>query len=653
MNTNDNGNASATGSTVRYAGRGRGISHTGALWTFAVLISTLSLSCGSEGQEVIRPNILWLTSEDNSPFLGCYGDPFATTPNLDRLAERGFRYTHAYANAPVCAPARNTIITGVYANSGGNQYMRSRYPKSSEIRFFPDYLRQAGYYCTNNSKEDYNIDPVQTADIWDESSPTAHYKNRSPGQPFFAVFNCVISHESSIHSTIPTDQLRHRPEMVVLPPYHPDTPEMRHDWAQYYDKVEDMDTWVGEKLRELEESGEADNTIIFYYGDHGGVLGRSKRYVYESGTRVPFIVYIPDKYRLLYPTGKPGYAVDRLISFVDLAPTLLSILGLEIPGYMQGKAFLGSKKTDAPQYAYMFRDRMDERVDMSRAVRDSQFRYIRNYMPHRIYGQYLEYLWRAPSMRSWEAAWLSGICNEVQSRFWNAKPAEELYDTENDPWEVYNLADNPDYSEVLERMREALHGWMLRIGDTGFIPEVELSELSGDIGAYSYMRMPEVDLGMLIGAAEMASGTTPPDLAGLLNLLQSDNVALRYWGATGLLLQGEAARPVLPQIAEVALTSPSSISVLLAEILYRLGEREGAKPVLLSAVRSTNPFLRNQALNIIDEMGEISPEVQRAVITMVQMAGDIDRSQYDMRSAKRLFEKWGIDPAVHGIAMDW
>lgn len=652
MNTNDQYSPS-TVSERWFSNRSRGICHAGTLWTFAVLISTLSFSCAREGQEVIRPNILWLTSEDNSPFLGCYGDPFATTPNLDHLAERGFRYTHAYANAPVCAPARNTIITGVYANSGGNQYMRSRYPKSSEIGFFPDYLRQAGYYCTNNSKEDYNIDPLQTSDIWDESSPTAHYKNRAPGQPFFAVFNCVISHESSIHTTIPSDQLRHRPELVALPPYHPDTPEMRHDWAQYYDKVEDMDAWVGDKLRELEESGEADNTIIFYYGDHGGVLGRSKRYVYESGTRVPFIVHIPEKYRQLYPAEKPGAAVDRIISFVDLAPTLLSILGLQIPGFMQGQAFLGSKKTANPQYAYMFRDRMDERVDMSRAVRDSQFRYIRNYMPHRIYGQYLEYLWRAPSMRSWETAWLAGKCNEAQSRFWNMKPAEELYDTENDPWEVNNLADDPDYSEVLERLREALHGWMLRIGDTGFIPEVELSRLSGDIGAYSYMRRPEVDLGELIGAAEMAIGTRSPDLAGLLDLLKSENAALRYWGATGLLLQGEKARPLLPQIAEVAEMEPTSATVLLAEILYTLKDREAGRSALLNALSDSSAILRNHALNVIDETGEASPELQRAVVTMVQRAGDIDRSQYDMRSAKRLFEKWGIDPALHGITMDW
>ncbi len=332
---------------------------------------------------VESPNILWIVSEDNSPFLGCYGDTLATTPNLDRLAGQGNLYTHAFANAPVCAPARNTIITGVYANSNGNQHMRSKYSKSDKVRFFPEYLRDAGYYCTNNSKEDYNIRVTDTKGIWDESSKEAHYKNRRDGQPFFSVFNIGISHESSIHKSIPTTELIHNPKKMILPPYHPDTEDMRHDWAQYYDKITAMDKRVGEILRKLEEDGLAENTIVFYYGDHGGVLARSKRYVYESGTRVPFIVRIPEKYKRLR-AGKIGDHISRLISFVDLAPTMLSISGIKIPEFMQGNAILGDQKSDDPEYVYMFRDRMDERYDMSRAVRDQKYRYIRNYMPYRV-----------------------------------------------------------------------------------------------------------------------------------------------------------------------------------------------------------------------------------------------------------------------------
>lgn len=235
---------------------------------------------------------MWITSEDNSPLLGCYGDQNATTPNLDQLAREGFRYTRAYANCPVCAPARNTIITGVYAASNGNEQMRSSYPSSALIQTYSALLMQAGYYCTNNSKTDYNTSSIDPNGVWDESSNKAHYRNRPEGKPFFAIFNLMESHESQIFPPgalmgRPSEPVipKHNPAAMVLPPYHPDIPEMRHEWAVYYDKVEIMDALVGEILRELDALGEAENTIVFYYGDHGGVLARSKRYVYETGTR--------------------------------------------------------------------------------------------------------------------------------------------------------------------------------------------------------------------------------------------------------------------------------------------------------------------------------------------------------------------------------
>ncbi len=244
-----------------------------------------------------RPNILWITSEDNSAyFTRCYGNNSAVTPNIDKLAKEGFLYTHAYSASPVCAPARNSILTGVYAASNGNENMRSTYAKSEIVRTYPEFLRGAGYYCTNNSKTDYNTSSVDPGKIWDESSDTAHYKNRPKGKPFFAVFHLMTTHESRILPFFPQpppEQLKHKPEEVTLPPYHPDTPEMRHDWALYYDLIEVIDAEVGNLLRELEESGEADNTIVMYYGDNGGVLARSKRFVYETGTQIPFIVRIP------------------------------------------------------------------------------------------------------------------------------------------------------------------------------------------------------------------------------------------------------------------------------------------------------------------------------------------------------------------------
>jgi len=503
-----------------------------------VIFGLLAISGYSQKQQERTqelPNILWITSEDNSAyFLGCYGNSFATTPNIDKLADEGFLYTRAYAPSPVCNPSRNTIITGVYAASNGNENMDSRYPTSSLIRTYAEVLREAGYYCTNNAKTAY-CSSTLTADIWDESSPRAHYLNRPAGKPFFAIFNLFSSHESANQLYTETDKLRHSADKVVIAPYHPGTKEVRHDWAQYYDRVENMDTEVGMLLKELEDAGLADNTIVFYYSDHGGVLPRSKRFCNETGTHVPLIIRIPEKYKYLYPATRPGMKVDRLVNFVDLAPTLYSILGLPIPGYIQGHAFLGDQKTADPEYTFMTRQRMDERFDNVRAVRDKRYRYIRNYMPFRITMQHVDYMFMQPSARSWQETFLSGQTNEVQSRYFLPKPAEELYDTENDYWEVNNLAGDPAYAEILKRMRKTLDDWRLEVKDAGVIPETEYETLAGNQSLYDYVRSDECPFEELIKASDLAVMGGPDNLDTYAEYLKNQNSAMRYWGATGLL----------------------------------------------------------------------------------------------------------------------
>lgn len=613
---------------------------------FATIGSFLFFGCRNKIPEEL-PNILWLTSEDNSPLLGSYGDDSATTPYLDKLASEGFLYTHAYANAPVCAPARNTIITGVYACSNGNQHMRSTYPKSDVVKTYPEYLREAGYYCTNNVKTDYNTKSINPNLIWDECSGEAHYKNRKPGQPFFAVFNSTISHEKSIHRRIPLDELRHNPEEVKLPPYHPDKPDMRHDWAQYYDIIENMDAWVGEKLNELDGEGLAENTIVFYYADHGGVLARSKRYVYETGTHVPFIVRIPKKFEYLFPKDKPGSKVNRLISFVDLAPTLLSIAGIEIPEFMQGNAFLGKYKTKDPQYAYMFRGRMDERYDMSRAVRDNRYRYIRNYMPYRIYGQHLEYLWRAPSIRSWEQAYLNGECTEIQSVFWNTKPLEELYDTENDPWEINNLAYKPEYKDILERMRNENFRWMKEIKDVGLIPEPEYSKRAGSRSMYDYLRSGECPYDELLQATELSTLSSGENIAEYIEFLKNEDSAIRYWGVTGLLIHKDLAKEALPELKNAANEESAATASLIAETLYHLGEEEIAQKIYLRILTDEkyNMYDRNFVLNSIDAINFRTTEIEKAIKDLYKnnnedLEGITISSKYDVSLSKSILEKW-------------
>ncbi|MBI9015872.1 MAG: sulfatase-like hydrolase/transferase [Phycisphaerae bacterium] len=567
-------------------------------------LTLASLSVPAFAQTVNQPNILWITSEDNSPFLGCYGDKNATTPNLDQLAAEGTCYDKAFANCAVCAPTRSTIITGMYACSLGTQHMRSGNEVPKSIKFYPQYLRQAGYYCTNNSKTDYNL--VQHSEIWDQCDNKAHYRNGKDGKPFFAIFNLTTSHESSVHKSIPTAQLRHKPEDMQLAPYHPDTKDIRHDYAQYYDKIEDMDTRVGKIIADLKKDGLYDNTIIFYYADHGGVIARSKRFLYDSGTRVPFIIRFPEKYKHLAPT-KVGGRCDRIISFVDLAPTLLSITGIKIPSHLQGKAFLGSNKTHDPKYAFMFRGRMDERYDMSRSIRDERFRYTRHFMPHRIFGQHLDYLWKAPATRSWENQFKLGKCNKAQSAFWQRKPAEELFDTKNDPHEINNLANDPKYTDTLKRMRHDLGQMLGDIYDTGFIPEPMMLDMikEKNTTAYQLTRDPSTNIKAIIKSAQLASMATKADLPEIIKYAKDANPAIRYWAATAFLILGKTAEPAMPQIELMLKDNSSVIQLVAAEAIYKLNKSEQALKVITEKLQDENSFTALFAMNV---MTEIKPE---------------------------------------------
>ncbi len=418
---------------------------------------------------------------------------------------------------------------------------------------------------------------------------------------------------------------------------------MRHDWAQYYDKVEDMDSEVGALLKELEDEGLAENTIVFYYADHGGVLGRSKRYLYETGTHVPMIIRIPEKYKDLYPEEGPGSHVDRLVSFVDLAPTLLSLIGLEAPEYMQGSAFLGQYQVEEPEYVYMFRDRMDERYDMTRAIVDRRYRYIRNYNSNRIWMQQLEYLWKAPSMASWEREFLAGNCNEVQARFFNSKPVEELYDTETDPWELNNLAGDPEYADRLSKMRKASLDIAVSMNDAGFIPETDRIIRAGEVPIYDYMRSKEVPYQEILDAAFIASQKKTANLDRLQLMLENDDSAIRYWGIYGLLLLGEDASPALPEIGEAAFDESWNVSVVGAEILYRQGMKARSIEAFQRLLNCDQDMIRTMALASIDNIGGTAEEF---LDICKSIPGNYERpgNQYDVRAYKGLVIKWGIDP---------
>ncbi len=561
------------------------------------------------------PNILWVSSEDNGPHLGAYGDDHAATPNLDALAARGLIYRNAWSTAPVCAPARTAVISGLYPASTGAHHMRSRSRLPDGFRFFPQLLREAGYYVTNNAKEDYNLEkPGGQGAVWHESSREAHWRNRPRGAPFFAVFNFTVTHESQIRRRPHTPV--HDPAAVRVPAYHPDTPEVRQDWAQYHDKLTEMDALVGERLAELEAAGLVDDTIVFYWGDHGPGLPRSKRTALQTGLGVPLIVSIPAKYRHLAPADyEPGGSTDRLVGFVDFAPTTLSLAGIEPPAHYQGRAFLGVHEAEPNEVVFGFSDRMDERHDLVRSVRDQRYLYARNFLIDRPYGQRVAYQMETPTTRVWLRLFREGKLNEAQARFWREKPSEELYDLENDPDLVNNLAASAAHAPDRERLSLRLRNHLLGIRDLGFLPEGEMHRRAAAMGAVPWTYgQGGYQVERVLAAAELASDRSAWDEAAtdrLERFLADPDSAVRAWAAIGLRVRGEAAVQATLAALRAALRDASApVRIHAAEALGRFGEESDRQPaidlLLASASIEDNDFF--DALLALNALDCLEPE---------------------------------------------
>ncbi len=454
-------------------------------------------------------NFLWISAEDVSPLYGCYGDSYARTPNIDKFATEGQRYDNAHSVYPVCAPCRSSIITGMYPASIGSHHMRSLAVPPPVVKGFTEYLRAAGYYCTNNSKTDYNFNgPGSTVlSLWDESSNKAHWRAReNKDQPFFAVFNFISSHESQIRD--PREETkkliaqlpeRHDPTKAVVPPYYPDNEIVRRDIANYYDAESAMDIQVGRVLKQLDEDGLRDNTVVFHWGDHGWGMPRGKRWLYDTGTHVPLIIRWPG---VIEPGSKSG----QLVALMDLGPSLLSLAGLPVPKHMHGVPFMGEGKAKPRDYIFMARDRMDETYDMIRSVRDKRFRYNRNYQHHKPYVQYVAYMDEMPTMKELRNALKASSLNGPQGLgtpltegmkpfLAPEKPLEELYDSVSDPHELRNLAAEPAHKATLERMRAVHLKFMKETKDLGEVPELELVERMRPGGKWRTTATPQVKAG--------------------------------------------------------------------------------------------------------------------------------------------------------------
>lgn len=590
-----------------------------------LMMSGVALGLGasfarSSGAAVERPNILWLVSEDNNPFIGAYGDKLAHTPAIDALAAKGLLYQNAFSTAPVCAPSRYALITGAPAegNAPAN-HMRALAKLPTGWRTTPEFMRAAGYYCTNNSKTDYNCD-IDGAKVWNESSNTAHYRDRPAGKPFFSVFNFMTTHESMLFKMTPG---RLKPEDVTVPAELPDTPAIRNDIASYYNLMEKMDGQVAQHLADLQSAGLAEDTIVFYYSDNGGVLPTTKRNASDRGLRVGLVAYYPPKWSHLAPGG-PGSVVTSPVTLMDLPPTILWLAGQPVPKQMEGRPLV--KGAAHSRYAFGMRNRMDERYDFVRSVTDGRWRYTRNYMPYLPAGQYGAFEWIAKGYQSLDTEYRAGRLTQAQARFFEPRLFEELYDIKSDPRELTNRATHADAKSKLQELRAVMDANMLRTHDNGFIPEgsvLEGYDASRRKGAYPLKQL------MRLGA--QAASRDPAHLATFRAGLGDPNEVVRYWSAMGLLMLGEKAGGAEADILQRYKNEPSpQVRVALAEALGYLGAKDEASSLLREALeREPSAFVKLQAVNALTHIGA-SDSATIAAMVEAQKVDD----EYISRAAK-------------------
>ena len=562
-----------------------------------------------------RPNILWIVFEDISPNLGAYGDEYARTPNLDRFAAQSVRYTRAFSNGGACAPARSTLITGMYPPAIGTHHMRSEGVPPAYVIGFPQLLREAGYYTSNHSKTDYNW--IAPADTWDTVSADWRGQGwaRRGGKPFFTVVNITDTHSSQIyhpwsgwpqrHESLP-DELRHSPEGARVPPYYPETPEVRQAYARYADNISFADRITGEVLAQLQRDGLADSTIVFFYSDHGAGMPRSKSFLFESSLLVPLLIRFPDRFSE-YAPARPGMALERTVAFVDFAPTVLSLAGVEAPAHFHGKAFLGPKEGTPREFAFGYRDRMDERYEFIRSVRRGRWKYIRNYFPHLpwFFEQTRLYPSTHPVALALHGAARAGrLTDETAVYMGLRKPREQLFDLERDPHEIRNLAADPGHQETLGMMREGLRQWTVRHRDLGFLPESEMWLRYGGAAPEAFERNPELyPVERILETADWVGlGTKVADRQ--VERMADPNSTVRFWAATGLLASGARGGASRAALRDALADSSEAVATIAAQALCQLGECSAALNRLLGQLQHEDERVVLRAANAIHQLWE-------------------------------------------------
>jgi arylsulfatase A-like enzyme len=588
----------------------------------------LSLPGCSEVADGTKPNFVWIISEDNSTHYMELFDPNGiATPRIEQMASEGLLFTRAFSNAPVCSVARSTLISSCYAPRTATQFHRRSelVPMPEGLEMFPAYLRRAGYYTTNNSKEDYNY--IKSDSVWDESSRTAHWTNRAPGQPFFHKESHPASHEASLHfsrelmeSYSPVTD----PDSVQLFPNHPDTELFRFTSAYYRDRILAVDTIVGEVLDQLRREGLLESTFVFYFGDHGGVLPGSKGYTYETGLHIPLVVRIPEKFRRLVGMKK-GSRVDGFVNFVDFGPTLLQLAGVKIPGGVDGKPFMGKritlKRLARREVTYGYADRFDEKYDMVRTVRKGDLKYMRSYQPFNPDGLQNNYRYLSLAYQQWRVLYHAGRLNTIQSQFFEPRQPEALYDLATDPLETKNLAGEPEYREVLLEMRALLTGWVKGMPDLSFYPESRLRREAFS-NPVEFGRIHRETIAELVDIADLSLLPFSEASQGIEAALGSSDPLKNYWGLIACSCFGEMAAGFYPRASEMCASADLLVRTRAAEFLGLTGTDDPV-PVITGALYESEDgvealLILNSVVLLMDgpyaypfelDQGKIVPEV--------------------------------------------
>ncbi len=581
-------------------------SQTTPLWSviFAAVL-TVSPWFAEQSHAADRPNVVWIVSEDNSHhYLKHFFESGAPAPNIEAMAAHGITFDHAFSNAPVCSVARSTLATGCLGPRIGTQFHRKHTIATlpQGLRMFSELLRDAGYYTSNNSKTDYNATPSKEA--WDESSRTASWrKRRSPNQPFFHMESHAQSHESSLHfsqEVFENEETTTDPESVKLADYFPNTAKFRYTHARYHDRMAVIDEIVGSTISKLKEDGLLEDTFVFYFGDHGGVLPRGKGYIYESGLHVPLVVRVPDKWQHLIDR-KNGSRAPGFVSFIDFGPTVLNLAEVKVPEQMDGIPFLGKGITavevDARDECYGYADRFDEKYEFIRSLRKGKYQYIRYFQPFLPDGLQNNYRYRMLAFTEWRDLYKDGKLTGSQLQFFQSKPVEQLFDAEADPHEINNLASDPRYANVLKDLRTRLATQMRALPDLSFYPESKLVSVMGDPVGFGQKHKAEIaqmadihDLAFLpFSAAE----------ARLIAALESDNVWLRYSAAMTCSEIGAEATSLAEKVIPLIHDNSLVVRIRAAEFLGLINTID-PQPILADIVnRTSNPVEAGEALNSI------------------------------------------------------